>query len=278
MNRRNVLTLIGGIVGGSTGCLGLSGDSDGTGGRPTDEQPRDGYPPQFTATPDKRSIDTSAFATNTVDGVDVPLAPIEVAYYWYKRRAARFVDARAAKQYERSHIFGAVVSPAPKGGRSDPVESWPLGDRIVCYCGCPHHLSSLRAANLIAGGYGRVYVIDEGFWAWHDRGYPMAGTNIESQPAVQFIRGRTAAAYAGRTAWAWHEPTGQQEATAIAENGSYTFELRFSEVTTASMITIETPGYRIRAPLHRLTTDVVTAADERDISGTTRQRHATHDR
>lgn len=31
---------------------------------------------------------------------------------------------------------------------------WPKDDRIVCYCGCPHHLSSIRGSQLIDdGGY-----------------------------------------------------------------------------------------------------------------------------
>ena len=95
------------------------------------------------------------------------------------------------------HIFDAVLSPAPSGGTSDLVAEWPKDDRIVCYRGCPRYLSSIRASNLMAN----VYVIDEGFWEWHERDYPMADTEIISRPAKRVIRGRTAATFASETAW-----------------------------------------------------------------------------
>jgi len=238
------------------GCLGGSSSSNRT---ITDET--DGYPPQFDSQPKSRSIDTSSFKQITVDGTAVPLAPIDVASYWYRRHEARFVDARGERSYEQSHILGAVLSPAPDGGQSDPVELWPKGDRIVCYCGCPHHLSSIRAANLLQNGYEEVYVIDEGFWEWHDRGYPMAGQEITTQPAVHQINGVVAPQYAGETVWAWHEPSGQREAAPIMDNGRYLLEIRFTDVTPTSMILVETPTYRVRAPLGDLIDGTITEGD-----------------
>lgn len=233
------------------GCLG-SGPNSGSKGE------TDGYPPKFEQTPEKRSVDTSSFGTTTVEGTEVPLAPIDVTYYWFRRRAARFVDARGDYSYERSHILGAVLSPAPDGGKSDPVDDWPKGDRIVCYCSCPHHLSSLRAASLIEDGYEEVYVIDEGFREWHDRDYPMAGSKVTTQASVHRIEGRTDPADAGESAWAWHDATGQREATRIAADGSYLLELPFSGVSLDSTIRVRTPSYELQAPLERLVSVVVT--------------------
>jgi len=255
MHRRGYLAVCGAICGGLAGCSGNSSEgSEGTVG-----PPRDGYPPESGTTPTDRTIDTSSFATTTVEGVDVPLAPIDATHHWYRRRAARFVDARGQSQYDRSHVTGAVLSPAPDGTGDDPVEAWPTDDRIVCYCGCPHHLSSLRAASRIENGYEQVYVIDEGFWEWQDRGYPVAGDEVSTTPAVQRISGLTAADYAGQMAWAWHEPTGQREATPIGDDGAYTLELHFSDLTAESTVAVETPGYRIEGSLDALTAQTVTA-------------------
>lgn len=251
-SRRSFLVGSGALLG---GCLGGPSPSNRT---VTDET--DGYPPRFDSQPKSRSIDTSPFEQITVDGTAVPLAPIDVASYWYRRREARFVDARGERSYEQSHILGAVLSPAPDGGQSDPVELWPKDDRIVCYCGCPHHLSSIRAANLLTNEYEEVYVIDEGFWEWHDRGYPMAGQEITTQPALHELNGVVAPQYAGETVWAWHEPSGQREAAPIAEGGRYHLEIRFTDITSTSMILVETPTYRVRAPLDDLDDGIITEA------------------
>lgn len=173
----------------------------------------------------------------------MPLAPISATYYWYARHEARFADARSQAQYERSHVLGAVLSPATNGGSNpDPVEDWPKEDRIVCYCGCPHHLSSMRAAALISNGYENIFVIDGGFWAWQDRGYPMAGSETTSRPKLRTIRGRTRPEFAGRTAWVPHEPTDQCEATAIASGGSYHLEIIFVDITTIRRFSFELPN------------------------------------
>lgn len=82
----------------------------------------DGHPPQYGSQPKSRSIKTSSFKQITVDGTAVSLALIDVAYYWHRRHEARFADARGERSYEQSHILGAVLSPAPDGEKSDPVE------------------------------------------------------------------------------------------------------------------------------------------------------------
>ena len=237
------------------GCLGGGSGSNA----PTNET--DGYPPRAESTPEERSIDTESFARITVDGTAVPLAPLDVAYYWFRRREARFADARGRRSYDRSHVLGAVLSPAPDGGGSDPVAAWPTDDRIVCYCGCPHHLSSMRAATLLQNGYEDVYVIDEGFWAWHDRGYPMAGEAITARPASYEITGRADPRHAGESVWAWHEPSGQREAAAVGPDGRYVLELRFTDVTPESTILVDAPGYRVRDSLGTLVDGVVTGAN-----------------
>jgi len=233
------------------GCL-RSGSS-----RPTDTE-SDGYPPPFDDQPEGRTVHTDDFSRISVDGVLVPLAPIDVSYYWFRRREARFADVRARKQYEASHILGSVHSPAFESGAGDPALDWPKTDRIVCYCGCPHHLSSIRAARLIQDGYESVYVIDEGFWEWNDRDYPIAGAEDSPQPSRYEISGRTDPEHAGRWVWAIHPGTKQREVTRIDTTGRYLVGLRFFDVTRNTPIVVRTPSYRVRAPLANLTTGEIT--------------------
>lgn len=230
---------------------------------PNDPKPADGYPPEFDTVPEKRNIDPSSYDTLTreVDGqtVEVPLIPIEDAYYWYARGEARFVDARSETGYDVSHIFGSVLSPAPDGRRIDPTADWNKSDRVVTYCHCPHHLSSLRAATMLANGYEKVYAIDEGFQAWLDRNYPLAGADTNRDYTVRTIEGETSQSDAGETAWAFHPQTDQVEAAAIESDGTYTLELKFVQVDAQSTIQVETPSYAIQAPLGELTSGTVTS-------------------
>lgn len=236
---------------------------------PNDDAPHDGYPPAFDPPPPERhvnpdrfgtmTVDPKSFSGNDADGVVVPLVPIDAAFYWYWNREARFADARARGGFEHSHIFGAVSSPAPAGGDGDdPVSDWPKDEPIVCYCGCPHHLSGLRAATLLEAGYERVYVIDEGFWEWQDRNYPLAGEDVDHRPALRVIEGQTDPRHAGGTAWAFHRPTDQVEAGPIDAEGRYRLQLRFADVSLASVVTVETPDYTVSAPLGELTAGPVT--------------------
>lgn len=244
------------------GCLGDDGGSggngtevadDGGGRRPT----ADGYAPGSIESPEPMDVDTDSFERKQVEGEAVPLAPIEVTYNWYARREARFADTRGEGQYDEARIEGAAWSPAPDGRENGPVAEWPTDDRIVCYCGCPHHLSSLRASTLISEGYEDVYVIDEGFRAWLDADYPVAGSGVASQ-ASYVIRGRADARHAGRPVYAVHEPTDQREAAFVGEDGSYEITLHFSDLTTDSEIRVDAPDYTVVAPLSELTDGVVT--------------------
>jgi rhodanese-related sulfurtransferase len=197
--------------------------------------------------------------TTTDDGVAVPLVPIDDAIEWYREADDTvFADARSPTAYERAHIADAVLSPAPDGREpEDPLADRPTETRIVTYCGCPHHLSAMRGGTLIENGYVHTYAIDEGFGAWIDRGYPLAGQAVEQRPDVYEIRGRTDAAHAGEYAWARHDPTGQREAVPIAEDGQFAIEIKFYEVDRDSEIRLTTPAAETVRPLGALLDGVV---------------------
>jgi len=260
MNRRTFLAAGAASISATAGCLGGGG---GGGGDELAVEPEDGnvdgYPTEFDDQPDERNVDTSSFGRTEQNGVQVPLAPLDVAHYWYKRGEARFVDARSAQGYRASHVYGAVLSQADPDVRADadPVVEWPQEDRIVCYCGCPHHLSSMRASQLMNNGYENVYVIDEGFWEWHDAGYPMRGNDVSSKPESWVIRGEAPAASTGADAWARHHPSGQMESTDIRDDGNYELHVKFHEVGPDSTVEVETPQYTVEGTLKDLASGTV---------------------
>lgn len=228
----------------------------------------DGYPPKSESKsknksksknrPKKMSVDADSLPTRPTRGTSVPLIPIDVAYNWYVRREARFADARGETGYKKAHIKGAVLSPAPEGqSQNDPAETWPKSAQIITYCSCPHHLSSLRAANLINQGYENVYALDEGFLTWLDRNYPVVGTKTK-KPKMRVIVGATDPKYAGKNVWAYHQASGQREVSSIESNGDYRIRLPFYDVSGDSLIEIKTPGYTIEKSLSTLTSGTIT--------------------
>lgn len=86
---------------------------------------------------------------------------------------ARFVllDARAPSDYVTGHIAGAVSVPF-----YDPtpyIRGLPKNAWLVCYCACPHAESKELARKLLAEGFSKVTVLDEGLRVWQARQYPM---------------------------------------------------------------------------------------------------------
>ncbi|MCG1003906.1 MULTISPECIES: rhodanese-like domain-containing protein [Halobacterium] len=259
MNRRAFLAAgAAGSLAAVSGCLGLFGSSNVNTNMelPADGNPDDGYPPAY-GDPDERSVDPSSFPTTTANGETIRLAPIDVAHYWHQRADARFVDARGQKFYEQAHIYGAVNSPAQPGSSGGGISGWANDDRIVCYCGCPHHLSSVRASALQQAGFSNVFVIDEGFVPWRNNGYAMRGTNFDP-PQEAKIQGAVDPEYAGEYAWATHEASGQSEAAPIAEDGSFAVHFKFYDLSADAPIHVQTPDFEVTRPLGDLTGAVLT--------------------
>lgn len=87
------------------------------------------------------------------------------------------LDARAPSDYVNEHITGAVsvpfYDPAPYLDKL-PKDAW-----LVCYCACPHAESGQLAQKLIAAGFKKVTVLNEGLNVWRSRQYP---TTTGQQP------------------------------------------------------------------------------------------------
>lgn len=245
MRRRDLILGIGIVV---SGCIG----STQTNLQP-DVDPSDGYPPLPINMPQESFFNPATLDTIEVNSQTIHLVPIDTVYNWHQRGEARFVDSRSQSQYYSSHILGSVLSPAPSGsGVVDPTKKWPKNDRIVTYCGCPLHLSSLRAASLLDSGFTNVYVLQEGFWEWHDRNLPLSGSAPLIEPPLRFISGKTDPSLSGQTIWIRDLEHGQIEAAVIQSNGEFIFETRFSSVHPGTLFSLKTPTNTIVVPLSDL--------------------------
>ncbi|MEO8905938.1 MAG: c-type cytochrome [Polyangiaceae bacterium] len=89
-------------------------------------------------------------------------------------RGARMalLDARAPSDYMNQHIAGAVsvsfYDPDSYFAKL-PKNSW-----LVCYCGCPHAESGQLAMKLLAAGFKKVTVLDEGIRVWAEQKFPLS--------------------------------------------------------------------------------------------------------
>jgi cytochrome c oxidase cbb3-type subunit 3/ubiquinol-cytochrome c reductase cytochrome c subunit len=81
------------------------------------------------------------------------------------------LDARAPSDYAAQHIAGAVsvpfYDPAPYLDKL-PKSAW-----LVCYCSCPHAESGQLAQKLLAAGFKKVTVLNEGLGVWSSKKYPV---------------------------------------------------------------------------------------------------------
>jgi cytochrome c oxidase cbb3-type subunit III len=87
-----------------------------------------------------------------------------------KRARFALLDARAPSDYMFEHIAGAVSVPF-----YDPkpyLASLPKNAWLVCYCSCPHAESGRLAEQLVANGFKKVTVLDEGLGVWKHKQYP----------------------------------------------------------------------------------------------------------
>jgi rhodanese-related sulfurtransferase len=200
------------------------------------------------------------YETYSVEGTEVPLAPLDDVYEWYEDDDARFVDTRTQTEYDDLHIPGAIFSPAEHGlDADDPTEEWSTDTLIVTYCVCPHTLAGLRGASLMNAGYEDVYAIDEGLVEWVEREYPLEGSEFQGQLPAYDVRGEADSAHAGEFVWVREPETGQREPGTIDADGSYELTLHFSDLTDETMLELEAPDYELDATLAELTDDVVTA-------------------
>lgn len=82
------------------------------------------------------------------------------------------MDARAHSDFVEGHIAGAVS--VPFYDLQKVIDELPKDVWIVAYCGCPHAISGQAFDALRAAGFTKTAVLDEGYYVWVERGYPVA--------------------------------------------------------------------------------------------------------
>ncbi len=143
------------------------------------------------------------------------------------------VDVRSSYEYRVEHIKGAISAPV------NAIEAYfekgiiPLDKPIVFYCACPHHLSEMAASKAELYGLREVYVLNEGFFGWRDKGYPTEGLRKGEKPNT-FV----AAGYVKRNGepvkftrvWFIHKRTGQMEVAYTTNDGFYKSDWNFFDI------------------------------------------------
>lgn len=140
-----------------------------------------------------------------------------------KKENVYIFDVRGQMSYDESHIKGALSKPIPITPAL--VMGIEKNSKIVTYCGCPHHLSSIAAEQLTQMGYKDVHVLDEGFWYWKDHKYPLEeGKSTKAKVSELNLSGNLMKAglpVVNKDIYIKHIKTGQLEATRTDSKGFY---------------------------------------------------------
>lgn len=109
-------------------------------------------------------------------GVDAVHAALE------RGERLAILDARATADFLHSHIEHATSAPFYDVEKF--VESLDRSAWMITYCGCPHAVSGQLADALREAGFERVAVLDEGFYEWERRGYPVVTATTDGATGV----------------------------------------------------------------------------------------------
>jgi cytochrome c oxidase cbb3-type subunit 3/ubiquinol-cytochrome c reductase cytochrome c subunit len=88
-----------------------------------------------------------------------------------RKRRIVIADARAPSDWLNLRIAGAISTPYYEKRSLDDIPK--DGTWVLAYCACPHHVSGEVVAELRKRGYKHTAVIDEGVFAWQQKGYPV---------------------------------------------------------------------------------------------------------
>jgi cytochrome c oxidase cbb3-type subunit 3/ubiquinol-cytochrome c reductase cytochrome c subunit len=99
-----------------------------------------------------------------------------------QKRRMIIADARSPGEWLNLRIKGAISTPYYDQKAIDDIPN--DGTWVLAYCACPHHVSGEVVAALRKRGYKHTAVIDEGVFAWQQKGYPVvAAPGMAPPPA-----------------------------------------------------------------------------------------------
>ncbi len=117
---------------------------------------------------------------------------VEVNRALVEKKRIIIVDARPPSDWISMHITGSVSLPYYNLTMIDRIPN--DGTWVIAYCGCPHHASGAVVDELRRRGYPHSAVLDEGVFAWQQKGFPIvaqAGMAGLAAPPVAPIPGQT---------------------------------------------------------------------------------------
>lgn len=114
-----------------------------------------------------------------------------------QKRRLIIADARSPGEWSALHIAGAISTPYYDAKSLDDIPN--DGTWVLAYCACPHHVSGQVVDALRKRGYKHTAVIDEGVYAWQQKGYPVvAAPGAPRPPAPPPMPATPSAGTAGR--------------------------------------------------------------------------------
>jgi cytochrome c oxidase cbb3-type subunit III len=99
-----------------------------------------------------------------------------------KKRRIVIADARAPSDWLNLRITGAISTPYYDLASLDDIPK--DGTWVIAYCACPHHASGVVVDELRKRGYPNTAVLDEGVFAWQQKGYPVVAAPGMVPPAA----------------------------------------------------------------------------------------------
>ena len=97
-----------------------------------------------------------------------------------KKQRLVIADARGPAEWATLRIAGAISTPYYDAKSLDDIPN--DGTWVLAYCACPHHVSGVVVDALRARGYKNTAVIDEGVFAWQQKGYPVTAAPGSAPP------------------------------------------------------------------------------------------------
>lgn len=165
-----------------------------------------------------------SLASAEVPGVQY--IPSEMVRLMQSQYAITFLDVRGHTSYVEEHIEGALDTPLTDL-RAGKLPAVPKDRLLVTYCGCPHAMAEEGAALLLKAGFQSVAVLDDGFYAWKDLGFPVAVSSAAKPFARLEFRGTVPASLAGQSIEVTDPASGQMEKALIAKDGSFALHMPF---------------------------------------------------
>jgi len=196
-----------------------------------------------------------------------PRISVDMAKSLYDGGVAVFVDVRGKHSYLQEHISRAIWFPVAelRKGNLPPVPKTTL---LVVYCACPHSLADEAYELLTEKGFSQVYVLEEGYFGWKEKGYPIkVGGTLPYTPFP--ISGVVEGGKGGETIRVIHLPSGEEEVGTLTKGGRFTLTLHLYGAKEGEELEIQYKKERWRVPLQKDGRWIFTPGEKkgREVSG-----------